>query len=103
LFVRVSGWKPIVLWRLLLLLIDLVEKIASGACFHIHMLACSAWNYVEVVEKNAYHTPKQEKKNNAKTKQSPFLRQSCGILKTAPPTQRQKLVLDFPVWTCFFA
>jgi hypothetical protein len=41
---------------------------SKSTCFHKHKNGVSTWSHAVLVEKNVDATPKQEKKNNAKTK-----------------------------------
>ena len=59
-----------------------VINFSKSTCFHTHMLVPSAWVHVGGVHKNPYPTRKQAKKNNAKPKNVPVHKQSCGTAKT---------------------
>jgi hypothetical protein len=54
-------------------------KKADFAWFHIHVVSDSAWSYVGLVVEFVCATPCQALKNNANTKSSLLLKQSCGV------------------------
>jgi hypothetical protein len=68
----------------------LVNSKKLSTCPHNHIQPLSTWNHVRLVVKNAHHTTKQTKKNNATTKHSLPLKQTYDRIKTIFLTQRTK-------------
>jgi hypothetical protein len=58
--------------------------------FHIHIQTAPTWSHVLHVGKKEYPISKQTQKSNEKTKHSLRLKQSCGRIKIATPTPKEK-------------